>query len=251
MRALVRPTSRRLAEGELTHVERVAVDIDLAERQWQAYCEALVRAGFELVKVPGADELPDSVFIEDAVVMFDDLAVLTCPGAASRRGEIAAVGDLLPELGIEVAALELPATLDGGDVLNVGKTVYVGQSRRTNAEGLRQLRALLTPRGFAVVGVPVTRVLHLKTAVTALPEGTVIGHPEDIDQPELFRRFLPLPDRGGAVVVLSPDSVLMAASVPRSVSLVESLGYRVVTVDISEFEKLEGCVTCLSVRIRP
>jgi len=250
MRALVRPTSRRLAEGQLTHLERVEVDIDLAQRQWSAYCEALVHAGFEIVGVSGAEELPDSVFIEDVVVMFGDLAVLTSPGAASRRAEVFAVESILRPLGIEVAALELPATLDGGDVLKIGTTIYVGQSHRTNAAGLRQLSDLLSPRGYTVVGVPVTRVLHLKTAVTALPDGTVIGHPDDVDDSKIFPHFLPLPEHGGAVVVLSADTVLMAASVPRSIALVESLGYRVITVDISEFEKLEGCVTCLSVRIR-
>lgn len=250
MRALVRPTSRRLADGQLTHLERVPVDVDLAERQWEAYVDALEGWGFETVRVPGADDLPDSVFVEDAVVMFDDLAVLTSPGAESRRAETDAVGDTLRDLGIEVAALELPATLDGGDVLKIDRTVYVGQGGRTNGEGIRRLRALLTPRGWTVVGVPVTKVLHLKSAVTALPDGTVVGAPDEVDHPELFPRFLPMPERGAAVVVLSDDTVLMAASVPRSAALIESLGYRVITVDISEFEKLEGCVTCLSVRIR-
>jgi dimethylargininase len=98
--------------------------------------------------------------------------------------------------------------------------------------------------------VPVTRVLHLKSAVTALPDGTVIGHLDDVDHPSLFPRFLAMPEHGAAAVVLADDTVLMAASVPASVAVVENLGYRVVTVDISEFEKLEGCVTCLSVRLR-
>jgi len=248
--ALVRPTSRRLAEGQLTHLDRVEVDIDLAERQWAAYCDALEGWGFATVHVPAADDLPDSVFVEDAVVMFRDLAVLTSPGAESRRGETDAVAATLRELGTETVALELPGTLDGGDVLKVGDTVYVGQGGRTNGEGIRRLRALLTPRGWTVVGVPVTKVLHLKSAVTALPDGTVIGHPDDVDHPGLFPRFLPMPEHGAAVVVLAEDTVLMAASVPRSAALVESLGYRVITVDVSEFEKLEGCVTCLSVRIR-
>ncbi|HEV7742711.1 MAG TPA: N(G),N(G)-dimethylarginine dimethylaminohydrolase [Pseudolysinimonas sp.] len=250
MRALVRPTSRKLAEGQLTHLERVPVDVDLAERQWADYCDTLDTWGFETVRVAGDDELPDSVFIEDAVVMFDDLAVLTSPGAETRRAETDAVGETLHALGIETAALELPGTLDGGDVLKIDRTVYVGHGGRTNADGIRQLRALLTPRGWVVVGVPVTKVLHLKSAVTALPDGTVIGFPDEIDHPELFPRFLPVPERGAAVVVLSDDTVLMAGSVPKSTALVESLGYRVITVDISEFEKLEGCVTCLSVRVR-
>jgi dimethylargininase len=250
MRALVRPTSRRLADGQLTHLERVSVDIDLAKRQWAAYCDALDGWGFETVRVPGDDDLPDSVFVEDAVVMFGELAVLTSPGAESRRGETDAVAATLRGLGTDTAAIEPPGTLDGGDVLKIDRTVYVGRGGRTNGDGIRQLRALLGPRGWTVVGVPVTRVLHLKSAVTALPDGTVIGHPEDVDHPEVFPRFLPMPEHGAAVVVLSEDTVLMATSVPESAALIESLGYRVITVDISEFEKLEGCVTCLSVRIR-
>jgi dimethylargininase len=250
LRALVRPTSRKLADGQLTHLERVPVDIDLAERQWADYCDALSTWGFETVRVPGDDDLPDSVFVEDAVVIFDDLAVLTSPGAESRRAETDAVAATLRTLGIETAALELPGTLDGGDVLKIDRTVYVGQGGRTNGEGIRQLRALLAPRGWTVVGVPVTKVLHLKSAVTALPDGTVIGFPDEVDVPSIFPRSLPVPEKGAAAVVLSHDTVLMAASVPRSAALVESLGYRVIAVDISEFEKLEGCVTCLSVRIR-
>lgn len=248
--ALVRPTSRRLADGQLTHLARTAVDIDLAERQWDAYCQELVTWGFELAAVERDDDLPDSVYVEDAVVVFDDLAVLTSPGAATRRGETDAVRATLQSLRLETAALTLPGTLDGGDVLKIGRTVYVGQGGRTNADGIHQLRSLLTPRGWTVVAVPVTRVLHLKSAVTALPDGTVIGHPDDVDVPSVFERFLPVPEHGAAVVVLGDDTVLMAASVPRSIALVRSLGYRVVTVDISEFEKLEGCVTCLSVRLR-
>jgi dimethylargininase len=155
------------------------------------------------------------------------------------------------ELGLAVARIELPGTLDGGDVLKVGATVYVGRGGRTNAEGIRQLRAIVRTLGYDVVAVPTTKVLHLKSAVTALPDGTVIGYPPLVDDPAIFDRFLPVPEEAGAhVVVLAEDTVLMAASAPRSAALIENLGYRVVTVDIGEFEKLEGCVTCLSVRIR-
>jgi dimethylargininase len=153
---------------------------------------------------------------------------------------------------LRVERIVLPGTLDGGDVLKVGSTVYVGRSGRTNAEGIRQLRAIVGKLGFAVVvAVPVTKVLHLKSAVTALPDGTIIGYPAVVDDPAIFDRFLAMPEEGGAhVVALAPDTVLMAASAPASAALIADLGYRVVTVDISEFEKLEGCVTCLSMRVR-
>ena len=247
--AVVRVPSTRLAEGELTHLDRVAVDTDLVDAQWDAYVAALETHGFEIVEVEPADHLPDSVFIEDALLVFGDLAVITSPGAESRRAETYGARETARALGLRIVELELPGTLDGGDVLVVGDTVYVGRSGRTNAEGIRQLRALLAPLGLTVVAVPVTKVLHLKSAVTALPDGTVVGQAKLVEHPDLFDRFLALPEAGTSVVVLDAETVLMAASVPKSVALIESLGYRVVTVDISEFEKLEGCVTCLSVRI--
>ena len=249
-KALVRMPSARLAEGQVTHIDRVAVDEDLADSQWEAYVAALEAEGFETVEVGVSEDHPDSVFVEDAIVVFGGTAVITSPGAESRRGETDALRPLARKLGYAVREIEQPGTLDGGDVLKVGATVYVGRGGRTNAEGIAQLRDIVAPLGYTVVAVPVTKVLHLKSAVTALPDGTVVGFAKQVDNPAVFDRFLALPEPGAAVVVLSEDSVLMAASVPKSVALIESLGYRVVTVDVSEFEKLEGCVTCLSVRLR-
>lgn len=248
--ALVRQPSSHLADGELTHRDRVEVDSDLADAQWDAYVTAISDAGFQTVEVPTADDLPDSVFVEDALVVFGGTAVITSPGADSRRGETDALRPIAKKLGLRVREIALPGTLDGGDVLTVGTTVYVGRGGRTNTEGIRQLRDIIVPLGYTVVAVPVTTVLHLKSAVTALPDGTVVGYAEHVEAPQLFERFLALPEPGAAVVVLSADTVLMAASAPQSIEMVESLGYHVVTVDISEFEKLEGCVTCLSVRLR-
>ena len=248
--AMVRQPSSRLADGELTHLDRVEVDDALADVQWDGYVSALEEAGFRTVEVPVADELPDSVFVEDAMVVFGGTAVITSPGAESRRGETDALPAVAKRLGLRPRSIQLPGTLDGGDVLKVGSTVYVGLGGRTNTEGIRQLRDIVAPLGYTVVTVPVSSVLHLKSAVTALPDGTVVGFAEHVDSPQLFDRFLALPEPGAAVVVLSSDTVLMASSVPQSIELIESLGYYVVTVDISEFEKLEGCVTCLSVRVR-
>ncbi|WP_281258168.1 dimethylargininase [Compostimonas suwonensis] len=249
--ALVRPPATNLAEGLLTHLERQAVDVALADEQWDNYVQALADHGWTTIDVEPADTLPDSVFVEDAVVLFGELAVITSPGAAVRRPETAAVEASVRELGLVVERIELPGLLDGGDVLTVGTTVYVGRSGRTNADGIRQLRALLAPLGYTVVAVPLTKVLHLKSAVTALPDGTIIGYVPLVDNTAIFPSFMAVPEPGGAhVVVLSEDTVLMAASAPQSAALVSELGYRVVTVDISEFEKLEGCVTCLSVLVR-
>lgn len=249
--ALVRAPSSRLGEGELTHLDRVAVDADLADTQWEGYVEALRANGFETIEVAAADELADSVFIEDTVVIFGDVAVLTSPGAESRQAEVEAVRASVSALALELHEITQPGTLDGGDVLKVGSTVYVGRGGRTNAEGIRQLRAIVSPLGYSVIAVPVEKVLHLKSGVTALPDGTIIGYSDLVDNVDLYDRFLAVPEaEGAAVVVLSDDAVLMSSSAPKTAALIENLGYRVVTVDVSEFEKMEGCVTCLSVRIR-
>ncbi|MCU1513297.1 MAG: dimethylarginine dimethylaminohydrolase [Microbacteriaceae bacterium] len=249
--AVVRAPAENLADGQVTHVKRKKVDSELADAQWDSYVAAMADNGWDIVEVPTAPALADSVFVEDAMVLFGDTAVMASPGAESRRGETDAVRVIAGDLGLSVEQITLPGTLDGGDVLKVGTTVYVGRGGRTNAEGIRQLRAIVARLGFTVVAVPVTKVLHLKSAVTALPDGTVIGYPPLVDDPSIFDRFLAVPEEAGShVVVLAPDTVLMATSAPKSITMIEDLGYRVVGVDISEFEKLEGCVTCLSVRVR-
>ena len=249
--AIVRAPANNLADGQLTHVERTSIDLELANTQWDEYVATLSNAGWEIVEVAAANEQPDSVFIEDAVVLFGDIAVIASPGAESRRGEIPGAEQTVRQLGFGVKRIELPGTLDGGDVLKVGTTVYVGRGGRTNAEGIRQLRSIVAALGYTVVAVPVTKALHLKSAVTALPDGTVIGYPPLVDDPSVFGRFLAVPEAEGvAVVVLAPDTVLMSSAAPESAALIADLGYRVLSVDIGEFEKLEGCVTCLSVRVR-
>ncbi len=154
--------------------------------------------------------------------------------------------------GYRIAHIEAPGTLDGGDVLKHGGTVWVGRGGRTNDDAIEQLRHHLEPLGAHVVTVPLTKVLHLKSAVTALPDGTVIGYEPVVDDPSVWGdRFLAVPEEPGAhVVLLGDDLLLMSAAAPESAKIFEERGYRTVQVDISEFEKLEGCVTCLSVRLR-
>ncbi|MFI6876901.1 dimethylargininase [Streptomyces sp. NPDC050400] len=250
-KALVRRPGPRIADGLVTHVERTPVDAERALAQWQEYVAALEGHGWETFLVEPADDCPDAVFVEDAVVAFRNVALIARPGAESRRGETAGVEEAVARLGCSVNWVWEPGTLDGGDVLKVGDTVYVGRGGRTNAAGVAQLRAAFEPLGARVVAVPVSKVLHLKSAVTALPDGTVIGHEPLVDHASLFPRFLPVPEESGAhVVLLGGDRLLMAASAPKSAELLAGLGYDPVLVDISEFEKLEGCVTCLSVRLR-
>ena len=251
--ALVRPPSSRMGEGLVTHIERSDdVDVDLAVRQWQAYVDALHSAGWTTTEVDAADELPDSVFVEDAMVVYGDLAVIARPGADERRPETEAAEAAVRAHGYRIAHIEAPGTLDGGDVLKHDGRVWVGLGGRTNEAGVAQLRAHLAPLGAEVVGVPVRKVLHLKSAVTALPDGTVVGHGPLVDDPDVWAgHFLDVPEESGAhVVVLDADTVLMASSAPESAALFRERGLDVVTVDISEFEKMEGCVTCLSVRLR-
>jgi dimethylargininase len=251
--ALVRRPSPRLAEGLVTHIERSEdVDADRALAQWFGYVDALQDAGWTTHEVPPAHECPDSVFVEDTMVVYGDLAVIARPGADERRPETAAAEEAVRAQGYRVQRIEAPGTLDGGDVLKHGGTVWVGRGGRTNDEGIAQLRAHLAPLGADVVAVPLTKVLHLKTAVTALPDGTVIGYEPLVDDPGVWGdRFLGVPEEPGShVVLLGDDVLLMSASAPETADLLEERGYRVVRVDISEFEKLEGCVTCLSVRLR-
>jgi dimethylargininase len=250
-KALVRRPSPRLPEGLVTHIDRSPVDLDLARRQWEAYVAALGAHGWETIEVAPADDCPDGVFVEDAVVVFRNVALIARPGADPRKPETPAVEQTVTALGLSVNRVREPGTLDGGDILKVGDTIYVGRGGRTNGEGVRQLRSVFEPLGARVVAVPVSRVLHLKSAVTALPDGTVIGFPPLVDDPAVFPRFLPVPEEAGAhVVLLGGGRLLMAASAPKSAELFADLGYEPVVVDISEFERLEGCVTCLSVRLR-
>jgi dimethylargininase len=245
--ALVRPPGPRLADGIVTHLRRQPVDLDRALAEHAGYVAHLVRHGWRPVTVPPADDHPDAVFVEDTVVVVDDLAVLTRPGAATRRGEVTGTEQAVRALGLRVAGIEPPGTLDGGDVLQVGRTVYVGRGGRTDGEGIRQLRRLLEPLGRVVVPVLLADVLHLKSAVTALPDGTLLGLPGLLDIAGLPPFRLPPEEAGAHVVPLGGGTVLLAASAPQTAHWLTDLGFDAVTVEVGEFEKLEGCVTCLSV----
>lgn len=247
MRAFVRQPSPRLAEGLLTHLDRTPVDVDLARRQWDGYVGALQSAGWETIEVPAAPDHPDSVFVEDVMVWWQGSAVVTFPGAVQRRGELLGAEAALRDLGADVLHIEPPDTLDGGDVLKIGERFYVGVGGRSTRGACDQLAALLR---VEVIPVATTKVLHLKSAVTALPDGTAVGYLPLVDDATAFETFLAVPEPGAEVVVIDDQTVLMATSAPRTREIFEQRGLRVIAVDISEFEKLEGCVTCLSVRLR-
>src|SRR5215212_7753492 len=183
--AITRLLAESIAKCELTFIDRVAIDYAKAQEQHGAYREALEACGVKVVTLPAVDELPDSVFVEDTAIILDEVAVLTRPGVESRRGE---VGLIEPEVARlrPVVKVEAPATLEGGDVMRVGRTLYVGLSPRTNADGAEALRRLAAPHGYEVVTVELRDCLHLKTGCSGLGEGAVLVNPDWVD-PAVFR----------------------------------------------------------------
>ncbi|TDB75591.1 N(G),N(G)-dimethylarginine dimethylaminohydrolase [Actinomadura sp. KC216] len=246
-RALVRAPGPRLADAIVTHAARRRVDVALAARQHEAYVAALRSAGWRVGAVAPADDQPDAVFIEDALVVCGDVAVIGRSGEPRRRGETPGAERAARELGLRVERIEEPGTLDGGDVLQAGDTVYVGRGARTNEEGICQFARLVG--GRKVVPVDTRGCLHLKSAMTALPDGTLIGLPDKVDTSVLPGLRVVREPAGAHLVVLGPDHVLMAASAPRTAERLAADGLRVTSVDIGEFEALDGCVTCLSVLV--
>ncbi len=245
--ALVRAVSSRLADAELTFLDRAPVDVERARAQHGAYAAVLADLGLEVLLAPAADEHPDGVFVEDALVVVDDLAILTRPGAASRRAEPASLRPVVEARGLRVVELGA-GTLDGGDVLQVGTTVYVGRSTRTDVAGAEALAALVAPLGRTVVPVAVPGALHLKTAATALPDGTILAVPAWVDTAAFAgREVVEVPETAGADVLLVGETVVLSASAPRTADLVSARGWPVRTVEINELEKVEAGPTCMSV----
>lgn len=250
--AFTRDVSPAIARCELTHVARSPIDVDVARAQHRAYEAVLTSLGCEVRRVTPAPEHPDAVFVEDTAVVLDEVAVITRPGAVTRREEVAAVADVLAPLR-PLARIESPATLDGGDVLVIGRSVYVGETGRTNAEGIAQLRTTLALVGYTVRGVPVTGCLHLKTAVTALDDATVLLNPAWV-RAAAFNAYRVLAvdemEPMAANVLRVGDALVYGASFPRTLEMLHSAGLRPHTVDASELAKAEGAVTCCSLVLR-
>lgn len=249
--ALTREVSTSIARCELTHVARTPIDVDLARAQHAAYERALADAGYRVERLPAADDLPDSVFVEDIALVFDEVALVARPGAPSRRAEIPAVADALARYR-RVVAIQAPGTLDGGDVVVVGTKVFVGVSSRTNRDGVAQLGRHLAPFGYTTNEVTVTGCLHLKSAVTAAGEQTIVVNPRwiPVDSFAGFERIEIDPTEPMAAnVVRLADRLIVAAAFPRTNARLAACGYHVVAVDASELAKAEGAVTCCSVLI--
>lgn len=250
--ALTRAVSPTIADCEISHIDRTPIDVARAIRQHAQYERTLAELGCDVRQVSAAPDHPDAVFIEDTAVVLDELAIITRPGAESRRGETAAVVSALQALR-PLAHIEAPGTVDGGDVLVVGRRIFVGRTERTNDQGIAQLRDLTASLGYLVVPVAVHGCLHLKTAVTALDDHTVLYNPAWVDA-EVFAplQVVAVPhDEPMAANVVRLDNVLVyAESYPRSLALLRARGYRVVTVPADELAKAEGAVTCCSLLLR-
>jgi dimethylargininase len=248
--ALTRAVPRTIGNCQLTHLaRREAIDLPTADVQHAAYERALERCGCRIVRVEREDGLPDSVFVEDTAVVFDDFAVITRPGAESRRAEVSAVAEALED-SCEVLRIEAPGTLDGGDVLRVGDVVYVGVSTRTNPEGLSQLSRLIAPRGYTVRTVPVEKCLHLKSAVTQVGMRTLLLNPAWVERRHFDGFDLIEIDPGepsAANALMIGDVVIHDQANARTRRLLEDAGITICTVDLSELAKAEGAVTCCSV----
>lgn len=245
----VREVSRSLARCELTHVARGEFDIAEARRQHAAYVAALTAAGVKVNVLPEVADLPDSTFVEDPVVLLDEVAIVARPGAASRRAEVEAMRREIAPLR-PLVAIEAPGTLEGGDVLRVGRVLYVGRSSRTNRAGIEQLAGSVAAHGYRVVPVEVAGCLHLKTGATSPGEGLLLANPDWVDVCAFADlEILPVPktEPWGANTLPVNGRVLAAQSSPATADLLEARGLDVVRLDVSELQKAEAGLTCLSV----
>ncbi len=251
-KAITRAVSPSMNRCELSYLDRTEIDIEKAQAQHGAYQDCLRSMGMEVIELPAEPDLPDSVFVEDPAIVLDEIVVMTRPGAESRRSEGASLGATLSQFR-PLHYIREPGTLEGGDVIRVEKTLYVGVSARSNAEGTAQLADLLRPFGYAVQQVEVRGCLHLKSGCTYLGDGIVLANRDWVDTAALtgLRIVDVAPSESWAANVLTLDRVaLMPAGFPVTGATIESLGWKVRTVDISELRKAEAGVTCSSLIFR-
>jgi dimethylargininase len=250
--AVLRGVSPAITRCELTYLDRQPIDLERAIAQHASYAALLRELGLDVVELDTDPDLPDCCFVEDVAVVLDGLAILTRPGAESRRGETPAVEEILARFR-PLARVEAPATLEGGDVLRLGRTLFVGRSPRTNAAGIDRLRALAEPLGYRVVAVPVIGCLHLKSAVTALDDDHLLANTDWIDPVPLRGLEIVTVDReepGAANVLRVGGTVVAHPGFPRTLERVAASGYEVRPLDVSEFLKAEAALTCKSLLFR-
>lgn len=245
--AITRDISDSFNQCQLTHLARVPIDVERARAQHDAYEWALVELGCTVRRIDAGPDHPDAVFIEDTAVVFPEAALIARPGAESRQRETEGVRDALRRFGMPIRDLTGPATLDGGDVLVIGRQVFIGSSTRTNATAVNQMRRFLRPLGYKVRVVPVEGCLHLKSAVTAVAPDTVLINSDHVPR-EAFTGLETIevdPDEQvGANALLVGDVVVYASGFPKTRARLEQKGLRVRVVDVDELAKAEGGVTC-------
>jgi dimethylargininase len=251
MIAFVREVSPQLARCELSLIERVPLDAARAHRQHQRYAAELQALGCRLEWLPPLAEQADGVFVEDTAVLLPEIAVITRPGVASRRGEVESVATVLARH-VPLARLGEPATLEGGDVLLVGRSLYVGASGRSNATGVAQLGAAVAPFGYSVRAVPLTGCLHLKSAVTFIPPDILLVNPRWVD-PAVFAATVPLAvdadEPYGANTLTVGGVTLVSSAYPRTQQRLEQAGIATRALEVDELHKAEAALTCMSLML--
>jgi dimethylargininase len=248
MLALTHVPSPHINDAERTFVEWKAIDYDRALRQHVEYCRMLHSCGLSVRTLDVNRHLPDCVFIEDTAVVLDEVAALGSMGAESRRQEPAGVEPILKEYRL-IRHLDPNATLEGGDVLQIGRTLLVGISSRTSPAGIQSLEIIVRPFGYRVIPVPVHRCLHLKSACTALPDGTLLVNPDWLEIQTLRDfSFVRVPEEEPSAADILPigERVCVPAENERTADLIRQRGFEVETVELCEFAKADGGVTCLS-----
>lgn len=246
--AITRAVSSSIADCELTYLERLPIDLENARRQHQAYEAALRSLGVELLSLPEEPALPDAVFVEDMAIVLDECAILTRPGAESRRPELESISQALAPYR-KLFKIQASGTVDGGDVLVAGKSIFVGISSRSNTIAIQQMQAFLAPFGYSVQAVPVSGCLHLKSAVTRVAATTLLIHPEWVDKQNFpGMQFIEVDpsEAYAANALLVGDTVLYQPAFPRTLARLAAAGIRVQLVDQSELAKAEGALTCCS-----
>ena len=249
---IVRRPSRSMIEGITTSPELGTPDYELALRQHDQYIEAMRACGAEVTVLPAMEEYPDSCFVEDVAVVTRDFAVITNPGAASRNGEKEHIVQALRAFYAQDQIHYIQeGTLEGGDVMQVGGHFYVGLSKRTNAAGIRSFERIISRYGMHCTAIPLSTVLHLKTGVVHLDRDDMLVSGEFIDRPAFagYRRTVVAPQEAYAANCLwVNDRVIVPAGFPATEQAVRALGYETILVDTSEYRKIDGGLSCLSLR---
>lgn len=249
--AITREVSPRFDECEITHIERTPIDLNVARIQHHTYVNALRGLGCDVIELSAEPDLPDSVFVEDTAFILPEVAVITRPGADSRKPETETIVRALSPY-IRMVQVRAPATVDGGDVLVLGKNIYIGLSTRSNQEAIRQLNDLLCEYGYTVRGIQLHDCLHLKSAVTRVDDGTLLINTNWVDTGYFVNFDLIEVDPSephAANCLPVGESIIFPTAFPKTRAKLEERGYKVVAVDVSELAKAEGAVTCCSLII--